>query len=117
MLRPVALFRGLIIGMCLLVLAMPAYPRSAGSPRHSGTEPPGGPRSIEALPGRAISRTPDGGMGYVDAYGNGLTDRQPQEKKPRHRPRPGAYGGPPKVEDNRLPDVDAGNGNPVWSFR
>ncbi|MDE5832758.1 MAG: translation initiation factor IF-2, partial [Desulfovibrio sp.] len=43
--------------------------KSAYSPRHSGIEPPGGPRSLEAIPGRSPSRTAEGGMGYMDAYG------------------------------------------------
>lgn len=107
-----------VIALLLLAfVAGIAQSRSAYSPRQSGIEPPGGPRNTGVLPGRSISRTPDGGMGYVDAYGNSLTDRLPEEKKARHRPRPGAYGAPAKVEDNYLPDPGSGSGKPLWGFQ
>lgn len=100
----------------LLAPAEAVHAKSASSPRHSGLEPPGGPRNTEIVPGMAPARTPEGGMGYVDAYGNSLTDRQPEEKKPRKRPRPGAYGGPAKVEDNYLPDPASAGAKPLWRF-
>lgn len=96
----------------------PALARSALSPRHSGMEPPGGPRRLEAMPGNAPSRTAEGGMGYTDAYGNTLDERQPPEKTPRKRPRAGAYGGyGEKAEVPPLPDPAAENQPPVWTFR
>lgn len=115
--------RCLFAWLCLLLLLVgvmagsDACAKSAFSPRNSGMEPPGGPRSTEAIPGGSVARTPEGGMGYVDAYGNSLTDRKPEPKKMRHRPRPGAYGGPPKYEDNYLPDPAKSGGSPLWNFR
>lgn len=100
-------------------LLLPSEPaaRSAYSPRHTGLEPPGGPRALEAIPGRTPGRTPEGGMGYTDAYGNTLTERPEAEKKARVRPRPGAYGTAAKKEDSRpLPDPGP-QGPPLWKFR
>ncbi|MDR2572898.1 MAG: translation initiation factor IF-2 [Desulfovibrio sp.] len=90
---------------------------SAYSPRHSGLEPPGGPKSSQNLPGKAASRAPGGGMGYTDAYGNGLDDARPEEKKSRGRPlNPGAYGQRDSAEPERpLPDPQPPR--PLWSFQ
>lgn len=101
-----------------LLVALPcaSFARSAFSPRHSGLEPPGGPRQLDTLPGNSPSRTPEGGMGYTDAYGNSLTDRMPEEKKPRHRPRPGAYGGKANISEP-LPELPASPGKPLWRFQ
>lgn len=92
-----------------------AFGRSALSPRHSGIEPPGGPRQLDVLPGNSPGRTAEGGMGYMDAYGRTLTDKIPEEKKPQRRLRGGAYGNqsmntPPAA----LPDI---NSPPVWTFK
>lgn len=96
-----------------------ALAASALSPRHSGLEPPGGPRPLEGLPpASAPSRTAEGGMGYTDAYGNTIENRPPEEKAPRKRPRPGAYGAYGAGSVARpLPDPDAGPGTPAWSFK
>lgn len=96
-----------------------ALAASALSPRHSGLEPPGGPKPLEGLPpASAPSRTAEGGMGYTDAYGNTIEDRPSEEKAPRKRPRPGAYGtygaGAPA---RPLPNPDAGPETPAWSFK
>lgn len=94
--------------MLALLSGAPALGRSVLSPRHTGMEPPDGPRE-SVLPGMT---------GHVDAYGNSLTDMRPEEKKPRHRPRPGAYGGPPKREGKAaLPEAPGEKGKPVWNFR
>lgn len=98
-----------------LVLSTDAYCRSAFSPRHTGMDPPGGPRQIDSMPLSGPTRTPEGGMGYTDAYGRGLTDKIPEEPKQRQRLRPGAYG--KKEPPAELPDVSPGKRNPVWSFR
>lgn len=90
--------------------------RSAQSPRHSGLEPPGGPRQLDVLPGGGPGRTAEGGMGYTDAYGNTLTDKMPEQRKPRHRPRPGAYGAP-KSAPAELPEPAREKSPPVWSFK
>lgn len=82
--------------------------RSAFSPRHSGLEPPGGPRNLQEG-GRPIMRTPMGGMGYTDAYGNTLDDVQPEETKVKRR-RVVKETRPPRP----LPDPDGAR--PVWSF-
>ncbi len=98
--------------------ACPALARSALSPRHSGLEPPGGPRASDVMPGGAPTRTAEGGMGYTDAYGNTLDDVPPPEKEPRKRPRAGAYGGyGGKAEARPLPDPGAPDTPPVWSFK
>ena len=56
-----------------------AWAASALSPRHSGLEPPGGPKPLEGLPAAgAQSGTTQGGMGYTDAYGNTVDDRPPE---------------------------------------
>lgn len=107
-----------LTGLVIAPLAGEVMAKSALSPRHSGLEPPGGPRRLEAMPGNMPSRTPEGGMGYTDAYGNALEDRQPEEKAPRKRPRAGAYGTYGSQGDNRpLPDPDSGKGPALWNFR
>lgn len=103
----------------LLVFFTPAAAigKSAFSPRHTGLEPPGEPGRSEIMHGRSLSRTPMGGMGYTDAYGNTLDDQPPPEKAPRKRLRPGASGvaapsGPPAT----LPDPDRADAAPLWKF-
>lgn len=94
-----------------------ALAKSAFSPRNSGLEPPGGPKPIEGLPGKDMSRTAEGGMGYTDAYGNTVTEAQPEEKSPKRRPRPGAYGHRPMQEHDRpLPDPGKSDDAPAWNF-
>lgn len=93
------------------------YARSAFSPRHTGLEPPGGPKQPDMMPGHGISRTPMGGMGYTDAYGNTIDDQVPEEKKARKRLRHGAYGAKEK-QAPVAPLPDPGNtGKPLWSFQ
>ena len=89
------------------------------SPRHSGLEPPGGSKPLEGLPAAgAQSGTTQGGGGYTDAYGNTVDDRQPEEKAPRQRPRPGAYGSYGSSADSRpLPDPTPRRETPAWSFK
>lgn len=94
-----------------------ALAASAYSPRHSGLEPPGGPKPLEALPGRSMGRTAEGGMGYTDAYGNTIDDRPPPEKEARRRPHPGAYGRSPSRDDRPLPDRQLQGSTPVWTFK
>lgn len=94
-----------------------AWAKSASNARDSGLEPPGGPKPMEGLPGRNVSRTSEGGMGYTDAYGNTITDSQPEEKAPRRRPGPGAYGNRgPQEHDRPLPDPTPKDTTPAWSF-
>lgn len=105
---------------CALLLAMflcgGVQARSALSPRHSGIEPPGGPRPIDVLPGNSPSRTAEGGMGYVDAYGNTVTrDEQPREVKRPPRLRPGAYGG--NAAKERIINIPEPDGKPLWKFQ
>ena len=68
---------------------------SALSPRHSGLEPPGGPKPIEGLPAMGnAGNTTERGMGYTDAYGT--------------------YG---RKQSRPLPDPDADTpGKPAWKF-
>lgn len=101
------MMRALLL-LCLLLLPGLCGAKSFLSPRHSGLEPPGEPKR-GILPGVA---------GHVDAYGNTLTDRMPEERKRVRRPRPGAYGGMPG-EDKRatLPASPIEKGKPMWNFR
>ena len=100
-------------------LAAPsALAASAYSPRNSGMDPPGEPKRIEALPSKSAGRTAEGGMGYTDAYGNTIDDRQPEEKPARQRPLPGAYGpGAGKSGPNERPLPNPQNQTPAWSFK
>lgn len=101
--------------LCLLSVNA-AEAGSVYSPRHSGLEPPGGPRSTETLPGgRSAGRTDDGGMGYTDAYGRRLENRPP-ERKVRNRPGPGAYGGYGRQEEAVRPLPDVEKPEPAWNF-
>lgn len=92
---------------CALLLASSlCYARSALSPKHSGLDAPGHAKTLP-MPS------------YTDAYGNGLTDKMPEERKPRHRPRPGAYGGalaPADPSANTLPLSPREKGKPLWGF-
>ncbi|QCC86421.1 hypothetical protein DDIC_11165 [Desulfovibrio desulfuricans] len=95
-----------------------ALAASAYSPRNSGMDAPGEPKRIESLPSKSAGRTAEGGMGYTDAYGNTIDDRQPEEKPERKRPLPGAYGpgaGKEKRYERPLPDPQ--NQTPAWSFK
>lgn len=98
-----------VITICLIAMADFAGARSAASARHSGLEPPGGPRQMDIVPGQSPGRTPEGGMGYTDAYGNTLTDKIPQEKRRvrmrrEHEKKPAD-----------LPDVSVGK--PLWTYK
>ena len=99
-------------------LAPSAQAASAYSARNSGMDPPGEPKRIESLPSRNAGRTAEGGMGYTDAYGNTIDDRQPEEKPARQRPLPGAYGpGAGKSGPNERPLPNPQNQTPAWSFK
>lgn len=104
----------LCAGFALAPSALPAA--SAYSPRHSGLEPPGGPKPQQSLPGRSASRTPQGGMGYTDAYGNTLDDAQPEKNRPQRRLIPDAHGSHDEKEPDRpLPEPQPPR--PLWSFQ
>lgn len=95
---------------CFIILYCgDACGRSAFSPRHTGMDPPGGPRSMQEG-GRPVARTPMGGMGYTDAYGNAIDDVRPEEKKVKRRRAEPKDTPPPRP----LPDPQGDN--PVWSF-
>ena len=95
-----------------------ALAASAYSARNSGMDMPGEPRRIDSLPGKSAGRTAEGGMGYTDAYGNTIDDRQPEEKPERKRPLPGAYGpGAGMKERHERPLPDPQNQTPAWSFK
>ena len=98
----------LILLIAFSLMAAPAFGRSAFSPRHTGMEPPGGPKRLD-MSGRGLVRTPMGGMGYTDAYGNTIDDIVPEEKKVKRRP---VKRQPAPVRP--LPDPE--NSRPVWSF-
>ncbi len=105
-----------IFSLLLLFVLIPAnlYSRSAFSPRHSGMEPPGGPRHLENIPGRSIGQTPSGGRGYTDAYGNSLDDSRPEEKKIVRR-RMEIQGHSVEQEKSR-PLPDPARSSPLWKF-
>ena len=95
-----------------------ALAASAYSARNSGMDPPGEPKRIEALPSKSAGRTAEGGMGYTDAYGNTIDDRQPEEKPARQRAHPGAYGpGAGQGERYERPLPNPQNQTPAWSFK
>lgn len=95
----------------------PAWAASAHSPRHTGLEPPGGPRPLEAIPGGGAGTGLNDGMRRRDAYGNEIGPYEEPEKKPRRRLRQGAYGGQREApQSNRLPDPQ-GSGKPLWKFQ
>jgi len=99
-------------------LAPSALAASAYSARNSGMDPPGEPKRIEALPSKSAGRTAEGGMGYTDAYGNTIDDRQPEEKPVRQRPHPGAYGpGAGQSDRYERPLPNPQNQTPAWSFK
>lgn len=108
---------GLVFALLGVSGGLPAQAASAYRPPSTGLEPPGGPKKSEVLPGgRSIGRTPEGGMGYTDAYGNAIRNRPPEEKPARPRLRPGAYGAEAPARPERpLPDPQ--NQAPAWSFR
>ena len=115
------------LALLLFCLSLPmwqtegeALAASAYSPRHSGTEAPGGPKPIEGLPGRGDrSGTTPSGVGYTDAYGNTIDDVQPEEKTRPKRPSPGAYGayGTKSEYDRPLPDPSRRSAQPAWSYK
>ena len=99
-------------------LAPSALAASAYSARNSGMDPPGEPKRIESLPSRNAGRTAEGGMGYTDAYGNTIDDRQPEEKPARQRAHPGAYGpGAGQSDRYERPLPNPQNQTPAWSFK
>ena len=117
-----------LLGLLTAVSLLPGSPRwlaadealaaSAYTPRHSGMDAPGEPKRIESLPSKNAGRTAEGGMGYTDAYGNTIDDRQPEEKPAPKRPRPGAYGvGAGQSERYERPLPDPQNQTPAWSFK
>ena len=70
------------------------------------------------LPSKSAGRTAEGGMGYTDAYGNTIDDRQPEEKPARQRPHPGAYGpGAGQSDRYERPLPNPQNQTPAWSFK
>lgn len=97
------------------------FAASAYSPRHSGLEPPGGPKSVGVMPGGPSTRMDDNSLGHTDAYGRPVSPGQDPENIKKNRLLPGAYGSYGNTGKNTdasyLPDMDAGKGNPVWSFR
>ncbi|MBQ7608759.1 MAG: translation initiation factor IF-2 [Desulfovibrionaceae bacterium] len=105
--------------ICLVLLPSLCFARSVYTPRDSGTEPPGGPRAPEAIPSSgSFGRTAEGGMGYVDAYGNTIDNRE-SPKPPKKRLPRGAFGRPDRDAaryDRPLPDP-ARSGPPAWSFK
>lgn len=81
-------------------------------------DPPGGPRPLNNMPSRSPSRTAEGGMGYTDAYGNTIQNREPASRIQKNRLKSGAYGNyGKKPEKSALPDPDITNSSPVWSFK
>lgn len=106
----------LVLPVLPLVGAERVEAGSAYNPRHSGLEPPGGPRGAEALPGQTAGRTDDGGMGYTDAYGRRLQNSPPPERASRNRPGPGAYGGYARDREAVRPLPEVEKAKPAWNF-
>ena len=109
-----------VVAAPVLLDAGEAGAASAYSPRHSGTEAPGGPKPIEGIPGRGDrSGTTPGNSGYTDAYGNTIDDVLPEEKPRPRRPSPGAYGayGKKNDYDRPLPDPARRAVQPAWTYK
>lgn len=98
-----------------LLVPLLAQGRSALSPRHSGMEPPDAPKRGENMAGRPLSRTPSGGMGYTDAYGNPVEDGGPEENRKERRPKPEWMEKSGKSAA-RLPDSGLSS-SPLWKFQ
>lgn len=110
-----------LLGLLLLFSLIPpnfSLARSVYTPRDSGTEPPGGPRSATLPTPSNFGRTQEGGLGYTDAYGNTISSEVP-EPKPHKRLPKGAYGqyGAKDQDDRPLPDLEKSLAKPVWNFR
>jgi hypothetical protein len=66
-----------------------------------------------------MGRTPEGGMGYIDAYGNPVRNRAPEERTaPRHeeQKQAGSRAAQQGELERPLPD-SAADRMPVWNFR
>lgn len=110
-----------VIAFCaicfLSLLVIEGHARSAFSPRHSGLEPPGGPKVMDNMPGRSMGIGADGRRGYTDAYGNTIDDQPVEEKKRARQLRPGAHGSSfENAQKHPLPDIDPQNARPLWKF-
>lgn len=118
-------FACMTLGFVFSVFFTVALPHTATaasmlSPRHSGLEPPGGPKTPEGLiNAQPSARTSEGSMGFTDAYGNVVQNKPPAEKGPRQRPRPGAYGGygREQADERPLPDPHEDEAPPAWRFK
>lgn len=74
-------------------------------------------KKFDNMPGRKLSRTTEGGRGYIDAYGNTIMPQSPQEQSEKNRLRPGAYGNAPgKKETATLPLSNKDNSPKLWNF-
>lgn len=100
----------------LCLLAGQVYARSPFSARHSGMEAPGEKRQFSSTPSRPLSRTPEGGMGYVDAYGNPVTgENASKEVRKNHLRRPASSSAEKPAET--LPDPEMASKPPLWKFQ
>ncbi|MBO4301552.1 MAG: hypothetical protein J5861_08130 [Desulfovibrio sp.] len=73
---------------------------------------------MEVLPGgRSVGRTPEGGMGYTDAYGNTISSRVPENNSARSRLRTGAFGVMRAAPRPDRPLPDSSHQSPAWSFK
>lgn len=105
--------------LAVLILQSPlqSFARSAFSPRHTGMEPPGSMKKLDNMPGRPLSRTPEGGRGYIDAYGNTVTPQEPKEQPEKSRLRQGAYSNDVKKKEAAILPVPAKDISPkLWKF-
>ncbi len=76
----------------LLILLIAFFTNGRAGIRSFGIQPAayghgaaGRPKRLD-MSGRGLVRTPMGGMGYTDAYGNTIDDIVPEEKKVKRRP-------------------------------
>lgn len=117
-------FNRLLLAL-IFILSLPVFSvtdtsvaRSAYNPRHTGMDPPGGPKRLDNMPSHSPSRTAEGGMGYTDAYGNTIRNHEQLPKERKNRLRSGAYGNyDKKPEKSVLPDPGDTASSPVWNFK
>lgn len=111
------------ISFCLLALLIFQFPqqsfgKSAFSPRHTGMEPPGEMKTPDNMPGRPLSRTAEGGRGYIDAYGNTVTPQEPREHSEKSRLRRGAYSNADSKKETATLPVPTKDISPkLWKFQ
>lgn len=107
----------LFVFLYLAASICPVYARSPFSARHSGLDAPGENRRITGMPSRPLARTPDGGRGYTDAYGNPVSGENVDDSSRKNRIRRPPAIHSEKKEAQTLPDPELSSKSPLWKFQ